>query len=141
MEKENIIQIYNDFKPSKKCKYPCLKSEQLKPIEEFLKIDFKSKKELNKINKYNKNKNSLNGIENPIETKKPEVLSITIGKDYIEKAKEFSKALVEKGIISKIDYNNNNNNLSFEENKYNNSVQGKFAEMEFYDFLKSKNIA
>ena len=139
LEKENIIQIYNDFKPSKKCKYPCLKSEQLKPIEEFLKIDFKSKKELNKINKYNKNKNSLNGIDNPIETKKPEILSITIGKDYIEKAKEFSKALIEKGIISKIDYNNNN--LSFEENKYNNSVQGKFAEMAFYDFLKSKNIA
>lgn len=74
-----------------------------------------------------------------LNTIKNKITSISIGKDYIEKAKEFSKLLVEKGIISKKDYNNNN--LSLEENKYNNSVQGKFAEMAFYDFLKSKNIA
>lgn len=78
-------------------------------------------------------------IFNKIKNDKNEITSISIGKDYIEKAKEFSKLLVEKGIISKKDYNNNN--LSLEENKYNNSVQGKFAEMAFYDFLKSKNIA
>ena len=78
-------------------------------------------------------------IFNKIKNDKNKITSISIGKDYIEKAKEFSKLLVEKGIISKKDYNNNN--LSLEENKYNNSVQGKFAEMAFYDFLKSKNIA
>ena len=113
LEKENVIEIYDKFKPTSNCKYPCLKTRHLKPISEIL----------NKIKNNNNDK----------------IISITIGKDYIEKAKEFSKKLVEKGIISKKDYNNNN--LSFEENKYNNLVQGKFAEMAFYDFLKSKNIA
>ena len=112
LEKENVIKLYDKFKPTINCKYPCLKTRHLKPVSEI----------------FNKIKNNKN-----------EITSISIGKDYIEKAKEFSKLLVEKGIISKKDYNNNN--LSFEENKYNNSVQGKFAEMAFYDFLKSKNIA
>ena len=112
LEKENVIKLYDKFKPTINCKYPCLKSRHLKPVSEI----------------FNKIKNDKN-----------EITSISIGKDYIEKAKEFSKLLVEKGIISKKDYNNNN--LSLEENKYNNSVQGKFAEMAFYDFLKSKNIA
>jgi len=112
LEKENVIKLYDKFKPTINCKYPCLKTRHLKPISEI----------------FNKIKNDKN-----------EITSISIGKEYIEKAKEFSKLLVEKGIISKKDYNNNN--LSLEENKYNNSVQGKFAEMAFYDFLKSKNIA
>lgn len=112
LEKENVIKLYDKFKPTINCKYPCLKTRHLKPVSEI----------------FNKIKNDKN-----------EITSISIGKDYIEKAKEFSKLLVEKGIISKKDYNNNN--LSLEENKYNNSVQGKFAEMAFYDFLKSKNIA
>lgn len=112
LEKENVIKLYDKFKPIINCKYPCLKTRHLKPVSEI----------------FNKIKNDKN-----------EITSISIGKDYIEKAKEFSKLLVEKGIISKKDYNNNN--LSLEENKYNNSVQGKFAEMAFYDFLKSKNIA
>ena len=112
LEKENVIKLYDKFKPTINCKYPCLKTRHLKPVSEI----------------FNKIKNDKN-----------EITSISIGKDYIEKAKEFSRLLVEKGIISKKDYNNNN--LSLEENKYNNSVQGKFAEMAFYDFLKSKNIA
>lgn len=112
LEKENVIKLYDKFKPTINCKYPCLKTRHLKPVSEI----------------FNKIKNDKN-----------EITSISIGKDYIEKAKEFSKLLVEKGIISKKDYNNNN--LSLEENKYNNSVQGKLAEMAFYDFLKSKNIA
>lgn len=111
LEKENVIKLYDKFNPTINCKYPCLKTRHLKPVSEI----------------FNKIKNNKN-----------EITSISIGKDYIEKAKEFSKLLVEKGIISKKDYNNNN--LSLEENKYNNSVQGKFAEMAFYDFLKSKNI-
>lgn len=138
ISKENLIEIYKNFKPSLKCKYPCFTINELSPISEFINLKEENKeKETPKIARgeienITKNiQNEIEVIENSMELNPPEILSKTIQQNYIEEAKIFSRKFSEKI------YDSENKE---KEKLYLNTLQGKIAEMAVYDFLKDENL-